>query len=235
MTAPRQYRQSRFQRPPGACELLIIRHGESAPADPEAPFALVDGHGDPPLHEPDGVEQAERVAERLLASDEVFAAVYVTNLRRTVETAQPFLTAIGMEPTVEPDLREVHLGDFEGGELRKRPAEGDPVMAEVAKTQRWDAIPGAEPADAFAARVRGAVTRIAEAHPDETVAVFTHGGVIGQIFCEATGAPGGFTFTGADNASISHVVVSPDQWFVRRFNDTAHLGPNFTELPEALT
>ena len=25
------YRQLRFRRPPGACELLLVRHGESAP------------------------------------------------------------------------------------------------------------------------------------------------------------------------------------------------------------
>jgi probable phosphoglycerate mutase len=41
----------------------------------------------------------------------------------------------------------------------------------------------------------------------------------------ATGAES-FAFVGADNASISELVVLGDRWIVRRFNDTAHLDPN---------
>jgi len=43
------YRQARFRPPPGATELLLIRHGESAAAFMEEPFPLVDGHADPEL------------------------------------------------------------------------------------------------------------------------------------------------------------------------------------------
>ena len=47
---------------------------------------------------------------------------------------------------------------------------------------------------------------------------------------QATGSEP-FAFTGADNASVSHLVITPQKWIVRRFNDTAHLdGP----LPEGL-
>ena len=58
------YRQPRFTRPPGATELLLVRHGESRAADPANPFPLVDGQGDPELH-PAGRAQAEAVAARL--------------------------------------------------------------------------------------------------------------------------------------------------------------------------
>lgn len=37
-----------------------------------------------------------------------------------------------------------------------------------------------------------------------------------------------FAFLGADNGSISQVVVMGERWAVRRFNDTAHLGPAVT-------
>jgi probable phosphoglycerate mutase len=100
--------------------------------------------------------------------------------------------------------------------------------------QRWDVIPGAEPGEAFAARVRGAIGRIAAAHPDETVAVVSHGGVIGQALAEASGART-FAFTGSDNAAVSHLVVTDDRWVIRRYNDTAHLGLAFTTAPEPLT
>lgn len=220
-------------RPPGACELILVRHGESQPADPDVPFDLVDGHGDPPLHEPDGVEQARLTCERLLASGEQFAATYVTTLQRTRQTAQVLLDALGVEPIVEPDLREVFLGEWEGGAFRKMTAEGNPIALRMMEEERWDVIPGAEPAETFAARVRGAVQRIAEAHPDQTVAVFTHGGVIGQVMAEATGARA-FAFTGSDNCGITHVVVAGDRWIVRTWNDTGHLSPRFTTEPEPL-
>lgn len=230
---PPKYRQSRFVRPPGACEIILVRHGESQPADPERPFDLVDGHGDPPLHEPDGVEQARRACERLLASGEDFAAVYVTTLQRTRQTAQVLLDRLGIEPLVEPDLREVHLGEWEGGLFRKKTAEGDPIALQMLTEERWDVIPGAESTAAFGGRIRRALARIADAHADRTVAVFTHGGVIGQIMSEATGSRS-FAFTGSDNCGITHIVVAGDRWIVRTWNDTAHLSPRFTHDPEPL-
>jgi probable phosphoglycerate mutase len=231
VTETRTYRQLRFQRPPGACELLLVRHGESAPARDGEPFPLVDGHGDPEL-DPVGVGQAAGVADRL--QHEAIAAIYVSTLRRTAQTAAPLAARLGIEPRVEPDLREVYLGEWEGGTFRKHVAEGHPAAEQMFAEQRWDVIPGAEPGDAFAARVRGAITRIAAAHRDETVVVVSHGGVIGQIIADATGSRG-FAFTGSDNGAISHLVVTDDRWIVRRYNDTAHLGLAFTSAPEPLT
>lgn len=214
-----EYRQSRFQPPPGATELFLVRHGESEPARLDSPFPLVDGQGDPNLS-PEGREQAVRVGERLSAEN--FDAIYVTTLRRTVQTAAPLAARVGASPRVEADLREVHLGEWEGGLFRKMVAEGGPVAQRLFAEERWDVIPGAEPAEVFAARVGDAVSRLAAAHSGERLAVFTHGGVIAQVLALASGSRP-FTFLGADNGSISHVVVSGAQWAVRRFNDTAHL------------
>ena len=234
MTAPREYRQFRFRRPPGACELLLVRHGESAVAREGHPFPLVDGHGDPPL-DPVGEEQADAVADRLVASAEPITTIYVTTLQRTVQTAAPLAARLGLSPRVERDLREVYLGEWEGeSSFRKHVAEGHPIALRMMTEGRWDVIPGAEPDDAFAARVRGAVAKIAKEHPDETVVIVTHGGVIGQIFAEASGGRP-FAFGGCDNASISHIVVTDDRWIMRRYNDTSHLHPTFTLAPEPLT
>lgn len=219
MSSPRTFRQFRFQAPGGAVELVLVRHGESQPAVEGRPFAMLDGHGDPELS-PEGEEQAQRVCSRLAA--ERIDGIYVTNLRRTHQTAAPLAEALGLEPLVEPDLREVHLGEWEGGELRRRVADLDPLALEVFTEERWDLIPGAEPAEVFSTRVTTAVDRIAARHPDQRVAVFVHGGVIGQILAHATGSRP-FAFSGADNASVSHLVVHPPRWLLRRFNDTNHL------------
>lgn len=215
----RAIRQARFRRPPGATDVFLVRHGESEPAVPDSPFPLTDGHGDPALA-PEGVAQAELVGARL--AEEHLDAVVVTTLRRTAQTATPLLTRIGLDAFVEADLREVHLGEWEGGLFRQKVADGDPTVARLYEEQRWDVIPGAEPGDRFASRVRAGIERIAGANPDRRVAVFTHGGVIGQALALACGARP-FTFVGCDNASISHLVVHGDRWMVRRVNDTAHL------------
>jgi probable phosphoglycerate mutase len=228
---PEEYRQARFVAPPGSTELLLVRHGESARARRDQSFPLVDGQSDPDLA-PEGREQADRVADRLgvVKIDQI----YVTTLRRTVQTAGPLVDRLGITPKVEPDLREIYLGEWEGGLFRRMIVENGEVARRLWTEQRWDVIPGAEPDEEFAARVRGAIERLAAAHPGETVAVFTHGGVIGQVVALASQARG-FAFVGADNGSISHVVITPQAWIVRRFNDTAHLDPAFSLVPTPLT
>jgi probable phosphoglycerate mutase len=214
-----EYPQQRFTPPPGATDVLLVRHGQSAAARPEQPFPLVEGQGDPPLS-PLGQGQAVALGRRLAGAG--LDAVYVTTLRRTLETARPLLDATGLEPRIEPDLREVHLGEWEGGLFRRHVAEQHPLAMRMRAEERWDVIPGAESAASLAARVRGALERIAAAHPGELIAVVTHGGVIGQALSLATGSRP-FAFTGADNASISQLVLTPQRWVLRRFNDTAHL------------
>ncbi|HEY3734625.1 MAG TPA: histidine phosphatase family protein [Streptosporangiaceae bacterium] len=205
--------------PPGATEILLIRHGESQPADPDRPFGLTDGRADPDLA-PEGAEQAERIAVRL--AGQRIDAIYVSSLRRTAQTAAPLATRLGLVPVAVPELCEVGLGIWEGGLYRKMVADNGPVAQRMWAEERWDVIPGAEPGEEFAARVRGAIGRLAAAHPDQRLAVFVHGGVIGQALALASGSRL-FAFAGADNGSISGLVVAGDRWVVRGFNDVAHL------------
>ena len=225
-----KFRQYRFLRPPDACEIVLVRHGESAEERPGRRHPLLDGQADPELHE-EGTAQAQLVADRLERED--VSAIYATPLRRTLETASPLAERRNQEILIEPDLREVHLGEWEGV-FRQRVADGDPVLVRMAQEERWDLIPGAEPAEEFASRVRAAMTRIAIRHEGELVVVFTHGGVIGQTLATATGASP-FAFIGSDNASISHIVVHGERWVVRRYNDTTHLRPKLAHDPQPLT
>ena len=224
MTEDREYRQTPFAPPPGALDLLLVRHGASTPWAPGRDFALRDGHGDPELS-PEGLDQAEKVAERL--ATEGVDAIYVTTLRRTHQTAAPLARLTGLEPRVEPDLREVYLGDWEGGVFRQKVVEADPLAVRMFDLESWAVIPGAEPDAVFAGRVRAAVLRLAADHPDQRVVAVTHGGVVGSVLQQAARSRG-FAFANADNASISQIVVAGDRWIVRRFNDTAHLTPHFS-------
>jgi probable phosphoglycerate mutase len=216
---PAQFRQYRYAPPPGATVVTLVRHGESAPATEGVVGPMKDGHTDPPL-DPVGEEQALAVGERL--KHERIDAIYVTSLQRTHQTAAPLASRIGLEPRVEADLREVGLGEWEGYKFRKHVAERHEIAVRMFTEQRWDAIPGAESNEAFAARIKAGIGRIHATHPDQRVVAFVHGGVIGMTLAITTGCSA-FAFMGADNASISEIVVLGEQWAVRRFNDTTHL------------
>ena len=215
------YPQRGFVLPPGATEVVLVRHGASERAVPGEPFPLVDGHGDPALA-PEGEAQAAAVAERL--AGEGLAGLFVTTLRRTVQTAAPLAARLDVEPVVVPELREVGLGEYEGGEFRIRMAHADPVALQAVAEERWDVIPGAETMASLARRVRAGIDAVvAAAGPDVRVAAVVHGGVIGELCRQATGSRP-FAFVHAENGSLTRLVVLEGAgWLLRSFNDTSHL------------
>lgn len=222
MSNPNRFDQNPFVPPPGSTELFVVRHGSSAAATEHTPFPLLDGRGNPDLA-PAGVTQAAAIADHLAAK--AVDAVFVSSLVRTHQTARPLLERIGLEPRVVPELSEVFLGDFEGGEYRIRAARKDPIVERAFAEERWDIIPNAEPADEFAARVARAMEIvIAATGPSKRAAVFAHGGVIGEICRQATGSRP-FAFVHSDNASVTQLVVTASgRTILRAFNETSHLG-----------
>lgn len=218
---PAAYPQRAFTPPADATEVVLVRHGASQHVTPGQRFELLDGRGDPPLA-PEGREQAEAVAERLAAEE--LHGLFVTPLRRTIETAAPLAARTGLEPTAVAELTEIGLGEWDGGELRIRAAHRDPLYFRVIEAERWDVIPGAEPMEEFADRVaRGLDMIIEAAGPGATVAAVVHGGVIGELCRQATGSRP-FAFVHADNTSITRLVALPGgRRLLRSFNDTAHL------------
>ena len=73
------------------------------------------------------------------------------------------------------------------------------------RAQRWDVIPGAEPADEFGARVRAGMEAVADAGADGVASVaVTHAGVIAEALRQITGSEP-FAFLMSANGSISRV------------------------------
>ncbi|MBW3652760.1 MAG: histidine phosphatase family protein [Actinobacteria bacterium] len=219
--AAQRYPQEDYSRPPGSIEIVLVRHGASEAAVDGQPFELLEGQADPPLS-PAGERQAQAVAVHL--AREPLSGLFVTPLRRTAQTAAPLAAATGLRPVVVPELREVHLGELDGGAFRIAVQRGDPRIAEVFAQQRWDVIPGAETMEALAQRTSAGIERIlAGVQPGATVAAVVHGGVIGEL-CRQVSGSRPFAFVHADNGSLSRIVALPDgrRW-VRTFNEGAHL------------
>jgi probable phosphoglycerate mutase len=211
-----------FQRaltaPEGAHEVLLIRHGA---CDPPAADGLIRGRSDPSLNER-GRREAAAVTERLRALE--VAAVFTTPLRRTGETAATIAAERGLEPTVLDDLVEVYLGEWEGHGIHERGARGDAELARVLREQRWELIPGAEPAAVFGERVRRGLEQVADAAGDGSVAVaFTHSAVIAEFLRQVTGSEP-FAFLHNSNGSLTRLFRMPDhRWVLVSFNETEHV------------
>ena len=218
---PKRFPQSFFEPPVGACQVILVRHGQSAAFVEGQPFVLVDGQGDPPLSAL-GQFQARQVSDRL--ASEPLAAIYVTSLQRTHQTAAPLAAALGLTPVVEADLREIHLGEGEGGRFRQMAAEDHPAILAMRADREWGRVPGAETNAQLTGRTVAALKRIAGNHPDEMVAAFAHGGTIGALVAFAAGV-NPFVFNGTRNGAIAHLVVTGNDWVIRSFNDAAHVGP----------
>jgi 2,3-bisphosphoglycerate-dependent phosphoglycerate mutase len=188
---------------------------------PGTRFPLVDGRGDPNLSE-EGYEQARAVAERLAL--EGIARLFVTPLRRTLQSAAPLVEATGLEPVVVEELAEVRLGEWEGGEYRLRVAKGDPIVRQMFEKERWDVIPGGERPESLSRRVRAGIERIVDlTGPDAVAVAFLHGGVIGEVFRLATDSRP-FAFVHSDNGSVSRLIVrASGRWLLRSFNEVSHL------------
>jgi probable phosphoglycerate mutase len=219
--AERSYPQRDYSRPPEAVEILLVRHGASQAVVDGQPFELLEGQADPSLS-PEGEQQARAVAAFL--AEKPLQALFVTPLCRTAQTAAPIAEATGLEAVVVPELREVHLGDLDGGAFRIALHAGDPVVREVFVQERWDVIPGAERMEDLAERTRAGIEWIVANVPaGATVAAVVHGGVIGELCRQATDSTR-FSFVRADNGSITRLIVFPDgRWWVRSYNEVGHL------------
>jgi probable phosphoglycerate mutase len=195
-------------------EVLLIRHGRSDDVVPGSPESY-----DPPLH-PEGVAQAAALGRRL--APKKIDAVYSSDLARAVQTAAPISDPRGYTTVQRADLREVHLGDWEGGEFRRLAAAGDPQWLAWAATGRWDGVPNGEGDDAFRARVRGAIDDIAAANEGAAVAVVCHGGVINAFLASLSESRRSFIAT-IDNTSVSVVRYGGPSVAVLTVNDCHHI------------
>ncbi len=199
--------------------LLLIRHGETAWNAEHR----IQGHLDIPLSAT-GIRQAALLANRL--AQETIDAVYSSELTRARLTAEPFAARLGLEITLDTRLRERSFGVFEGltaDEVSARHPEGFRRWRE--RDPAW-AINEGESGQQLIDRVLSALHDITLRHPDESVAVVTHGGVLDVVYRVARGlhwsAPREHQML---NASINRLTAqaAPLTLSILGWGDIAHL------------
>jgi probable phosphoglycerate mutase len=197
--------------------ILAIRHGETAwNVD-----TRIQGQLDVPLNDT-GRWQARRLGQAV--AHEPIHAIYASDLARAFETARALGAAVGLPVVADRGLRERHFGAFEGhtwAEIEARWPEG---------SERWrkrdlDFAPaGGESLRDFYARSVAAATRLAAAHPGQTVALVAHGGVMDCLYRAASRidlqAPRSWQL---GNASINRLLYTPQGFTLVGWSDTFHL------------
>lgn len=163
-------------------ELWLVRHGQT---DWNA-AGRFQGQSDVPLNAI-GLAQAETLAARL--ANTPFDALYSSDLSRAYRTAQYLAQTVGLPIRVEPRLREICQGEWEGMNYRQvveRFGEpGDPLQSNVST----DRAPGGETILEVAQRVSAAVKDIAASHPGQRVLVVSHGLALATLRVQALGLP----------------------------------------------
>jgi probable phosphoglycerate mutase len=156
-------------------EMILVRHGETD-WNRELRFQ---GHVDVSLNAI-GLEQARRLGSRL--AGEKAHALYVSDLLRARQTAQPVASELSMIPVNDAALREQSFGVVDGMRVddikQQHPESWEGWLA----FQEDFAMPGGESTRQFHARVMQSVHRMVAEHPDQTVVVVTHGGVLDMIY-----------------------------------------------------
>ncbi len=198
-------------------KLLLVRHGESE-FNHAGRFA---GFSDVDLTDT-GRWQVERLRERI--ADEKIDAVYSSDLKRAVRTAEIAMEGRGMSITTCPEVREINYGEVDGlpfSEIKTR----YPDLAKQLSTSELElAFPGGETFSDFVQRVSTFKERLAKHAQTETVLLVAHGGPLRALLCSMLGiGQSSWWQLSIDNASLSIVETHSRGTVLRLLNETYHL------------
>jgi len=193
-------------------EIVLVRHGlplrvelETGIADPEL---AAEGH-----------EQAEKMAAYLGVED--VEAVYVSPLRRALETARPLCKVLGLEAVVSEGVAEFDRNSREYVPVEELRATNDPRWEKLLRGE-WDGVD--EDPSVFKARVVATVEDMIARHPGGRVVVVCHGGVINQYLAHVLGIETHVGFFYPKYTSIHRVMAARSgQRSIVSINEASHL------------
>ena len=181
-----------------------------------------------------GERQAEALAHRLATRH--FDAVVSSDLQRASRMAQRIADQHEVALQLDPDLREISMGTWEGAsfdEIRER----EPEVLRRSRDEPLTFAPrGGETILQVRDRLVAALDRWYVAYPDGTVLWVTHGGCIGILLCHLLGVDlrRRWQFR-KDNAALSEIEIGNPEAnldgaetlsaasVIVSFNDASHL------------
>ena len=193
-------------------EIVLVRHAlplrvelETGIADPEL---AAEGH-----------EQAAKMAAYLGIED--VEAIYVSPLRRALETARPLCKVLGLEAVVSEGVAEFDRNSREYVPVEELRATNDPRWEKLLRGE-WDGVD--EDPSIFKARVVATVEDMIARHPGGRVVVVCHGGVINQYLAHVLGIETHVGFFYPKYTSIHRVMAARSgQRSIVSINEASHL------------
>jgi broad specificity phosphatase PhoE len=154
--------------------LFLLRHAEV-----EARYQRVFGGQIDMELSPRGHEQAAALAKYLQPKS--FDAIYASPMKRAQQTLAALLAGRATAPVTLPGLREVDFGAWTGLRWDEVKAKHNVSAFDWLHQLESAAIPNAESAKNFRARVEPCLEQILSRHAGQGVAVVCHGGTIRMI------------------------------------------------------
>jgi broad specificity phosphatase PhoE len=191
-------------------QLLLIRHALPLRSEP--------GQGsDPDLSEA-GIEQAKRLPDALARFP--ITRIVSSPQRRSVQTAQPVADALGLTVDIDDRLAEYDRDLAHYIPIEQIAAEFPQEMERLARGH----LPSSVDEAAFLTRINAAIRDLVTAgEHEETVAVFSHGGVINGLLHDILGTEKILCFN-VDYAGVSRLLSSRDgNLYVASVNGTEHV------------
>jgi broad specificity phosphatase PhoE len=191
-------------------QLLLIRHTLPLRSEP--------GQGSDPDLSEEGIEQAKRLPDAL-------ARFPITRLvsspqRRSVQTAQPVADALGLTVEIDERLAEYDRDMEHYIPVEQIAAEFPEELARLAQGH----LPSSVDEPAFLARIDAGIRDlVASGDHEDTVAVFSHGGVINALLHIILGTQKILSFN-VDYAGVTRLLSSrTGNLYVAAVNGTEHV------------
>lgn len=205
--------------------IYLIRHAEAE----GNLYRRVHGWYDSLITE-NGYRQIAALEERF--RDIHIDAVYSSDLFRTRTTARAIYRSKNLPLRTEPGLRELNLGEWEDrtfGAVRH----SDPQQMDL--FNRTDPAWEVEKAETFfqlGDRLYETVGRLAERHPDQTVAMFSHGMAIRQFLGRVKNIPPEewHAMPHGDNTAVTCLTFDGEKFTIQFEMDNSHLPEDISTL-----
>lgn len=165
-------------------ELWLVRHGQTD-------WNLTGRWQGQTSHAPglNDTGRAQALTARSQLMDTHFSAIYSSDLLRSRQTAELLAEPLGLTVALEPRLREINLGKWEGMLADEIEAQYPRELAERARDPFHARAPNGESPLEVTERVIMAVNDIAANHPGESVLIVAHGVSLAVIICHLQGFP----------------------------------------------
>lgn len=210
-----------------ALTLYLLRHGQT-PLSREDVFC---GSGLDPELTAEGLAMAQAFADAYKSKP--WRAIYASNLRRAITTAQPLCQSVGCELQIRAELNEIAYGKWEGQTRETVAREYHDEYVSWLADPAWHAPTGGELAITIERRSLRVIDEIKQEFADGNVLVVSHKATVRIILCSLLGIDvGRFRYRLAcPVGSVSIVEFSSAGPLLHSLADRSHLNETLRSLP----